>query len=62
MIVRVIEFCLQQRALVIGAFVILIALGIQSFERLPVQAWLALAIIFAGIAIASIRPARGSAS
>ncbi|MCB1386773.1 MAG: DMT family transporter [Nitratireductor sp.] len=31
-------------------------------ERLPVQAWLALAIIFAGIAIASIRPARGSAS
>ncbi|MCP5252744.1 MAG: efflux RND transporter permease subunit, partial [Burkholderiales bacterium] len=39
MIARVIEFCLQQRALVIGAFVILIALGIQSFEKLPVQAF-----------------------
>ncbi|MCB1949393.1 CusA/CzcA family heavy metal efflux RND transporter [Nitrosomonas sp.] len=39
MITRMIEFCLQQRALVIGAFVILIALGVQSFEKLPVQAF-----------------------
>ena len=39
MITKVITFCLQQRLAVIGAFILLIALGIQSFERLPVQAF-----------------------
>lgn len=39
MITKIIAFCLQQRLAVTGAFLLLIALGIQSFERLPVQAF-----------------------
>ncbi|SDY36723.1 efflux RND transporter permease subunit [Nitrosomonas sp. Nm33] len=39
MITRVIAFCLQQHLIIIGASLLLIALGIRSFERLPVQAF-----------------------
>ncbi len=39
MIHKIISFCLQQRLLVIGASVLLAAVGIISFERLPVQAF-----------------------
>jgi len=39
MIQKIISFCLQQRLLIIGASVLLAAVGIISFERLPVQAF-----------------------
>jgi cobalt-zinc-cadmium resistance protein CzcA len=39
MIHKIISFCLQQRLLIIGAAVLLAAVGIISFERLPVQAF-----------------------
>lgn len=39
MIHKIISFCLQQRLLIIGASVLLAAVGIISFERLPVQAF-----------------------
>ena len=39
MIHRVIAFCLQQRLLIISTSVLLVAVGILSFERLPIQAF-----------------------
>jgi cobalt-zinc-cadmium resistance protein CzcA len=36
---RLLAFCLQQRALIIGAAVLLAVAGILSFEKLPVQAF-----------------------
>lgn len=39
MIERILSFCLQQRALVIGLTLIIVALGIFSFEKLPIQAF-----------------------
>ena len=39
MIHRILVFCLQQRAFVLVATIILVMLGIYSFERLPIQAF-----------------------
>jgi cobalt-zinc-cadmium resistance protein CzcA len=39
MISRILVFCLQQRALVIGLTLVMVALGVVSFERLPIQAF-----------------------
>ena len=39
MIGRLIAFCLQQRLLIISTSIVLAAIGILSFERLPIQAF-----------------------
>lgn len=39
MISRILVFCLQQRVLVIGLTLIMVGLGVVSFERLPIQAF-----------------------
>lgn len=39
MINRIIAFCLQQRLFVIGASILLVIVGVLSFQRLPVQAF-----------------------
>jgi heavy metal efflux system protein len=39
MINKILVFCLQQRILVIGLTLVMVALGIVSFERLPIQAF-----------------------
>ena len=39
MISRFIAFCLQQRLLIISTSIVLAAIGILSFERLPIQAF-----------------------
>lgn len=39
MIYRILAFCLQQRLLVIGLTLVIVALGIFSFEKLPIQAF-----------------------
>lgn len=39
MIHRILAFCLQQRLLVIGLTLVIVALGIFSFEKLPIQAF-----------------------
>ena len=39
MIGRLIAFCLQQRLLIISTAIVLAAIGILSFERLPIQAF-----------------------
>lgn len=39
MISRLIAFCLQQRLLIISTSIVLAAIGILSFERLPIQAF-----------------------
>lgn len=39
MINRVLVFCLQQRVLVIGLTLVMVVLGVVSFERLPIQAF-----------------------
>ena len=39
MISRILVFCLQQRVMVIGLTLVMVALGVVSFERLPIQAF-----------------------
>lgn len=39
MINRILVFCLQQRTMVIGLTLVMVALGVVSFERLPIQAF-----------------------
>ena len=39
MIFRILVFCLQQRIMVIGMTVLIVLLGVLSFERLPIQAF-----------------------
>ena len=39
MINRILVFCLQQRVMVIGLTLVMVALGVVSFERLPIQAF-----------------------
>ena len=39
MINRIIAFCLQQRLLIISTSIVLAAIGILSFEHLPIQAF-----------------------
>lgn len=39
MIYRILAFCLQQRLLVIGLTLVIVALGVFSFEKLPIQAF-----------------------
>lgn len=39
MITRTLVFCLQQRVMVIGLTLVMVALGVVSFERLPIQAF-----------------------
>ena len=39
MISRILIFCLQQRIMVIGLTLVMVVLGVVSFERLPIQAF-----------------------
>jgi len=39
MINRILVFCLQQRVMVMGLTMIMVVLGVVSFERLPIQAF-----------------------
>ena len=39
MISKILVFCLQQRLMVIGVTLVMVVLGIVSFERLPIQAF-----------------------
>lgn len=39
MIYRILAFCLQQRLLVIGLTLVIVSLGIFSFEKLPIQSF-----------------------
>ena len=39
MISRILIFCLQQRAMVVGLTLVMVVLGVVSFERLPIQAF-----------------------